>query len=71
MDTEPSTPILRVVKGNLTEEELAALVTVVAARAAGARPAPKRPRSLWGHPVRAVRGVHRPGPDAWRRSAWA
>jgi len=64
-------PLLRVVKGDLTPEELAALVAVVAARGAAAGPAKKPLRSEWGHPVRAVRGVHRPGPDAWRRSAWA
>jgi hypothetical protein len=70
--TEPaSKPLLRVVKGNPTPEELAALVAVVAARSAAGVPAKPRPRSEWGHPIRAVRGVHRPGPDAWRRSAWA
>ncbi|KQO42255.1 hypothetical protein ASF37_12000 [Aeromicrobium sp. Leaf289] len=67
--------MLRVVRGDLSPEELAALVAVVAARnaaaanaAAGAKPAP---RSEWGHPVRAHRTPHRVGPDAWRRSAWA
>ena len=63
--------LLRVVKGDLTEEELAALIAVVAARSASVAPAKPKPRSEWGHPVRAVRGPHRPGPDAWRRSAWA
>ena len=67
----PSKPLLRVVKGNLTPEELAALIAVVAARSAASTPAKKSLRSEWGHPARAVRGVHRPGPDAWRRSAWA
>jgi hypothetical protein len=69
--TEPQMPLLRVVKGELTPEELAALVTVVAARGSGGTPAKKPQRSEWGHPARAVRGIHRPGPDAWRRSAWA
>ena len=62
--------LLRVVKGNPTPEELAALVAVVAAQSAAA-PAKPKPRSEWGHPARAVRGLHRPGTDAWRRSAWA
>ncbi|HUS22167.1 MAG TPA: acyl-CoA carboxylase subunit epsilon [Aeromicrobium sp.] len=66
-----SRPLLKVVKGNPTPEELAALIAVVAARSAAGAPAKPKPRSEWGHPVRAVRGVHRPGPDAWRRSAWA
>jgi len=68
---EPAKPLLRVVKGDLTPEELAALVAVVAARGSAGAPAKKPLRSEWGHPARAVRGIHRPGPDAWRRSAWA
>ena len=68
---EESKPLLRVVKGDLTAEELAALVAVVAASASAGAPAKPKLRSEWGHPARAVRGVHRPGPDAWRRSAWA
>lgn len=68
---EPQKPLLRVVKGDLTPEELAALVAVVAARGSAGTPAKRPLRSEWGHPARAVRGVHRPGPDAWRRSAWA
>ena len=68
---EPAKPLLRVVKGDLTEEELAALIAVVAAHSAAGTPVKKPLRSEWGHPARAVRGAHRPGPDAWRRSAWA
>jgi sarcosine oxidase gamma subunit len=68
-------PVLRVVKGDLTPEELAALVAVIAARNAAAANAAartiKRPRSEWGHPARLVRKPHRFGPDQWRRSAWA
>ncbi len=67
---EPAKPLLRVVKGDPTPEELAALIAVVAARSV-VEPAKPNPRSEWGHPVRAVRGPHRPGPEAWRRSAWA
>ncbi|EFQ83775.1 hypothetical protein HMPREF0063_11438 [Aeromicrobium marinum DSM 15272] len=66
-------PVLRVVRGDLDAEELAALVAVVAARNAAAAAAvvpPRRPRSEWGHPARAHRSAHRPGPDQWRRSAW-
>jgi len=68
------TPILRVVKGDLTAEELAALVAVVAARNAAAAHAATRtkpaPRSEWGHPARQVRAPHVVGPDQWRRSAF-
>jgi hypothetical protein len=70
-DANESRPLLRVVKGDVTEEELAALVALVAARASAGTPVKPQPRSEWGHPARAVRGPHRPGPDAWRRSAWA
>ena len=69
--TEATKPVLRIVKGDPTPEELAALVTVVAARASAGAPAKPTPRSEWGHPARAVRGPHRPGPGQWRRSAWA
>ena len=70
----PPRPVLRVVKGDLTPEELAALVAVIAARNAAAAQAAarvaKRPRSEWGHPARLARKPHRFGPDQWRRSAW-
>jgi len=63
------TPFLRVVRGEPTAEELAALVSVLAARSVAAEAVrPVRPRSPWGDPARAVRGVHHPGPDGWRRS---
>ncbi|QGG40506.1 acyl-CoA carboxylase epsilon subunit [Aeromicrobium yanjiei] len=68
------TPILRVVKGDLGAEELAALVAVVAARNAAAANAASRAkprlRSEWGHPARQVRPVHAFGPDQWRRSSF-
>ncbi len=70
----PAKPVLRVVKGDLTAEELAALVAVVAARNAAAANAASRgarkPRTEWGHPARSHRAPHRVGPDQWRRSAW-
>lgn len=67
-------PVLRVVKGDLTPEELAALVAVVAARNAAAANAAARTkpklRSEWGHPARQVRTTHTFGPDQWRRSSF-
>ena len=60
--TEP--PLLRVVRGEPTDDELAALVAVVAARAAVSaereRPAV---RSRWAAP--RPRPTLRPGPGAW------
>jgi hypothetical protein len=74
VDALPPRPVLRVVKGDLTADEIAALVAVVAARNAAAAHAAsrvaKRPRSEWGHPARLVRTPLRFGPDQWRRSAW-
>lgn len=72
--SEGHKPILRVVKGDLTPEELAALVAVVAARNAAAAHAAARAkpkvRSQWGHPARMARAPHRVGPDLWHRSAY-
>jgi hypothetical protein len=62
------TPYLRVVRGQPTAEELAALVALFAARSAGTVPAP-RPRSAWADPARRLGLTARPGPGAWRRSA--
>ena len=60
--------MLRVVKGDPTPEEVAALVAVIASlsRAEGA-PA-IGPVSAWADPRRGVRTTHRHGPGAWRAS---
>jgi hypothetical protein len=62
-------PYLRIVRGEPTGAEVAALVTVLAGRAAAAARAAPPPRSAWADPARWLRGPVRPGPDAWRRSA--
>ncbi|SDG57209.1 acyl-CoA carboxylase subunit epsilon [Pseudonocardia oroxyli] len=60
--------LFRVVSGDPTPEELAALTVVLAAAASGGgEPAPK-PRSLWGHPSAGVRRPLEVGPGAWRAS---
>ncbi|WP_395694540.1 acyl-CoA carboxylase subunit epsilon [Nocardioides sp.] len=66
-DVEPKAPFLRVVRGDATPEEVAALVTVLASLRAGA-PAPPRRRPEWSHPRRAQRVTHRRGPGGWRAS---
>ena len=69
---EPTPPLLRIVKGDPTPEEVAALVTVVAAMAAGAAEAAagdKAPRPEWSAHHRKLRSTHRHGPGAWRASA--
>ena len=60
--------VLQVVRGEPTAEELAALVTVLAARTGGA-PAPDPvPASRWADPHRLVRGSAPPARGGWRAS---
>jgi Acyl-CoA carboxylase epsilon subunit len=66
--TEP--PFLRVIRGEPTADELAALVAVLGARAAGVRTGSDRsPRSAWADPGARLRFPPAPGPGGWRRSA--
>ena len=63
-------PALRVVRGDATPEEIAALVAVLLARsAAGEGPAPALARSAWSDRSRLLRRPLFPGAGAWRRSA--
>jgi hypothetical protein len=65
-------PVLRVVRGNPTPEELAALVTVLAAAGTSggdAGPPPTVPGSAWRSRAGSVRQPLPHGPDAWRASA--
>jgi hypothetical protein len=64
-------PVLRVVRGEPTEHELAALVSVLAARAAARASAVDTPAhpSAWGAPAARLRRPVYPGQGAWRRSA--
>ena len=65
--TQPARPLLRVVRGEPAPEELAALIAVISARAAGGggEEAPTAP-SLWTRPQ--LRAPVMPGPGAWRAS---
>lgn len=71
MGEQDTRPVLRVIKGNPTDEELAALVTVLAARAQAVQAAnAERPprRSAWSDRVRTLRQPLPHGPGAWRAS---
>ena len=68
-DAPSGTTYLRVVRGQPTAAELAALVAVLAARFAALSTVDRRPLSAWADPARRVRAPLRPGPGAWRRSA--
>jgi hypothetical protein len=64
-------PFLRVVRGEPTAEETAALVAaLMAARARRSAAAGRRGRSLWADRSRLVRRPTAPGPGAWRASAF-
>jgi hypothetical protein len=71
-------PVLRIVRGDPDDVEIAALTAALsglaAAKAAVEEPPQRRPMSLWGDPAAAVRHPAgrrplRPGPHAWRASA--
>ncbi len=64
-------PVLRVVRGDATPEEIAAVVAVLLSRpaASGVGAPPRRAPSAWADPSRLLRRPLHPGPDAWRRSA--
>ena len=68
MTDSPPPPLLRVVRGEPTAEDLAALVAVLATRSAAAPPTP-RVRSAWSDPARRLGVAGRAGPASWRRSA--
>jgi hypothetical protein len=62
-------PLLRVVRGDPDEAEIAALTAVVAGLAVQqAEPAPPR-RSAWADRAALVRRPLHAGPGAWRASA--
>jgi hypothetical protein len=65
--TPSEPPVLRLVRGTATAEELAAVVALLAARSGGGdeNEAPVQ-RSLWSAPQ--LRGSFAAGPGAWRAS---
>jgi len=70
-DQPADRPLLRVVRGDATPEEIAALVAALVTRAAGLT-APGQARSVpgaWSDPSRQLRRPLFPGPGGWRRSA--
>ena len=63
---EPQRPLLHVVKGDPTDEELAGLVVVVSALGAAQVTDERMPRSEWSSPHRKVRAPLAP---SWRSSS--
>lgn len=60
--------VFSVIKGNPTDEELAALVTVLALRSRARDTLPTTHPSGWSAYWRSVRASATPGPDTWRMS---
>ena len=60
-------PVIKITKGNPTDEEIAAVVAVLTARTA-AHPAsePEQPKSGWATYWRSLRAPLSPGPGAWQ-----
>jgi hypothetical protein len=65
---EPAEPVLSVVKGEPTPEELAALAAVVLSLGQGEQAAPEKPGVRHWVRRQQLRLDPKPGPDAWRRS---
>ena len=60
---------VRVVRGAPTEEELAALLALVASAGGDAAPPAAAPlEGRWNDPRRRLRRPPRPGPGSWRSS---
>ena len=68
-DEGTETPLLRIVSGEPTAAELAAL-TVVLTALAGTAEAPEQPAGGWADLSLRIRRMPAPGPGAWRNSAW-
>jgi hypothetical protein len=62
-------PVLRVVRGDATPEEIAALTAVLLSRAVPGEPPPRPLPSAWSDRSRQLRRPLFPGPGAWRRCA--
>ncbi len=62
-------PMLRVVKGDPTDEELAALVAVLATRGSNAEATPQPRVSGWTDRATLVGAPLHPGSGAWRSRA--
>lgn len=60
-------PFLRVVRGDATAEEVAALVAVLGAMGGGEAP-PRRRTPEWSRPARRHRAPLAHGPGGWRAS---
>jgi hypothetical protein len=73
MADQPEAPVerpLRLVRGDATPEEVAAVMAVLTAVSAPAAEPAARHTSRWASREQALRRPLSPGPGAWRASAW-
>ncbi len=68
-ENETSQPLLRVVSGDPTPEELAIVIAVVSARAGGTKPVEPKRLSLWANKGRQTRPSLGAGFGSWRASS--
>ena len=68
----PAEPVLRVVSGEATAEEVVALVTALAAAVRRQPPVVEQPggTSRWADRSAALRAPLTPGPGAWQAAGW-
>ncbi|MDO5502330.1 MAG: acyl-CoA carboxylase subunit epsilon [Actinomycetia bacterium] len=69
VETATQRPPLRLVRGDATPEEIAAIVAVVAASGGGEAPEPTVRASRWADPHSRMRQPHSHGRGVWRGSA--
>jgi hypothetical protein len=69
-ETAPDRAPLRLVRGDASPEEIAALLAVLSAASGCEEAAAPRRTSVWASRERLVRRPLTPGPGAWRASAW-
>ncbi|MDN5861347.1 MAG: acyl-CoA carboxylase subunit epsilon [Pseudonocardia sp.] len=62
--------LLRVVRGDPSDEELAALTVVLAVAASGGAAPARAVRDRWSDPAIAHRVALTPGPGMWRTTYW-
>jgi Acyl-CoA carboxylase epsilon subunit len=65
----PRVNSIYIVRGEPSDEELAALIAALAVLANAAAAEPPAPRSAWADPAHRLRTPPHPGPGAWRNSA--
>ena len=68
-DQPPGEPLLRVVRGDASPQEIAALVAVLASRPAVDDVAAEPTRSAWSDRSALLRRPVFPGPGGWRSSS--